>query len=68
MQLSLLVDAVTDLDHSENKSLNDNCGKNNSNINNGVGREELMTEEKLVTEEKLETKEEIEIKHLEGPK
>ena len=63
----------TDPNRTESESLSNNCGKNNGEMSNGMGGEELVTEEELVIkeelvmEEKLEMEEEIEMKDLEGP-
>ena len=71
-QLSPLVGLFTDSDRTESKSLCDNCGKSNGDMNNGVSGEELVTEKELVmekelvTEKKLEMEEEIKTEDLEG--
>ena len=54
-QFSPLVSPSTDPDRIESKSHSDNCGKNNVDISDRVGVEELMTEEEFVTEEELGT-------------
>ena len=66
VQSSPLVGLSTDPNCTKSKSLGDNCGKNNGDLSNGVGNEELMTEEELVTEEKLKIEKEIETKDLES--
>ena len=52
-QLSPLVSPSTDPNRTESESLNDNCGKSNGEMSDGVGDEELVTEEELVMEEEL---------------
>ncbi len=50
-QLSPLVGPATKPDRTDSKSLKDNCGKNNGDISDRVGDDELVTEEELGRED-----------------
>ena len=62
MQLNLLVGLSINSNRTKSKSFGNDCGKNNGDISNRIGNEELIIGEKLVTKEELVTEEEFMIK------